>query len=77
MSATSVARAGKRGNICVGNNRTLSHNAETKDFARPTSHPVRGWTGKNKAFCSPGTQNGRRVIKVYVSATMRPRLPVP
>ena len=36
--------------------RTLSHNAETKDFARPTSHPVRGWTGKNKAFCSPGTQ---------------------
>ena len=46
-------------------NRPLSHNAETKDFARPTSHPVRGWTGKNKAFCSPGTQNGRRVIKVY------------
>ena len=45
--------------------RPLSHNAETKDFARPTSHPVRGWTGKNKAFCSPGTQNGRRVIKVY------------
>ena len=46
-------------------NRTLSHNAETKDFALPTSHSVRGWTGKNKAFCSPGTQNGRRVIKVY------------
>ena len=46
-------------------NRTLSHIAETKDFARPTSHPVRGWTGKKKAFCSPGTQNGRRVIKVY------------
>ena len=46
-------------------NRPLSRNAETKDFARPTSHPVRGWTGKNKAFCSPGTQNGRRVIKVY------------
>ena len=46
-------------------NRTLSHNAETKDFARATSHPVRGWTGKNKAFCSPGNQNGRRVIKVY------------
>ena len=45
--------------------RPLSHNAETKDFARPTSHSVRGWTGKNKAFCSPGTQNGRRVIKVY------------
>ena len=45
--------------------RTLSHNAETKDFARPTSHSVRRWTGKNKAFCSPGTQNGRRVIKVY------------
>ena len=38
---------------------------ETKDFARLTSHPVRGWTGKNKAFCSPGTQNGGRVIKVY------------
>ena len=46
-------------------NRTLSHNAETKDFALPTSHSVRGWPGKNKAFCSPGTQNGRRVIKVY------------
>ena len=46
-------------------NRTLSHNAETKDYARPTSHSVRGWTGKNKAFCSPGTQNSRRVIKVY------------
>ena len=46
-------------------NRTLSHNAATKDFARPTSHSVRGWTGKNKAFCSPGTQNGTRVIKVY------------
>ena len=45
--------------------RPLSRNAQTKDFARPTSHPVRGWTGKNKAFCSPGTQNGRRVIKVY------------
>ena len=29
-------------------NRTLSHNAETKDFARLTSHSVRGWTGKNK-----------------------------
>ena len=41
-------------------NSTLS-----KDFACLTSHPVRGWTGKNKAFCSPGTQNGRRVIKVY------------
>ena len=51
-------------------NRTLSHNAETKDFARPTSHPVRGWTGKNKAFCSPGTQNGRRVIKVYACFVM-------
>ena len=46
-------------------NSTLSHNAETKDVARLTSHPVRGWTGKNKAFCSPGTQNGRCVIKVY------------
>ena len=30
-----------------------------------TSHPVRGWTGKNKAFCSPGTQTGCRVIKMY------------
>ena len=28
----------------------------TKDFGRLTSHPVRGWTGKNKAFYSPGTQ---------------------
>ena len=44
---------------------TLSRNAETIDFARLTSHPVRGWTGKNKTFCSPGTQNGCRVIKVY------------
>ena len=43
----------------------LSRNAETKDFARLTSHPVRGWTGKNKAFCSPGTQNAWHVIKVY------------
>ena len=46
-------------------NSTLSRNAKTIDFARLTSHPVRGWTGKNKTFCSPGTQNGRRVIKVY------------
>ena len=45
--------------------RALSRNAETKDFARPTSHPVRGWTGKSKAFSSPGTQNGRPVIKVH------------
>ena len=51
--------------MCLTLHRTLSHNAETKDFARPTSHPVQGWTGKNKAFCSPGTQNGCRVIKVY------------
>ena len=51
-------------------NRPLSRNAETKDFARPTSHPVRGWTGKNKAFCSPGTQNGRRVIKVYSDSAL-------
>ena len=34
-----------------------------KDFARLASHPVRGWTGKNKAFCSPGTQNGRCAIR--------------
>jgi len=46
-------------------NRPLSTDAETKDFARLTSYPVRGWTGKNKAFCSPRTQNGRCVIKVY------------
>ena len=46
-------------------NSTLSRNAETIDFPRLTSHPVQGWTGKNKTFCSPGTQNGRRVIKVY------------
>ena len=45
-------------------NRPLSRNAETKDFARLTVHRVKGWTGKNKAFCSPGTQNGRRVKKV-------------
>lgn len=36
-----------------------------KDFARLTSNPVRGWTGKNKAFGSPGTQNGLCVIKFY------------
>ena len=48
--------------------RPLSHNAETKDFARLTSHPVRGQMCKNKAFCSPGTQNGRRVIKVYYAS---------
>ena len=46
-------------------NRTLSRTAETKDFACLASHPVQGWMGKNKAFCSPGTQNGHRVIKVY------------
>ena len=45
-------------------NRPLSRNAETKDFARLTVHRVKGWTGKNKAFCSRGTQNGRRVKKV-------------
>ena len=57
------------------NNRPLSRNAETKDFARLTSHPVRGQTCKNKAFCSPGTQNGRFVIKVYCRhppGTLRP-----
>ena len=31
-------------------NRTLSHNAETKDFAHLTSHPVQGWTGKKQSF---------------------------
>ena len=51
-----------------GRYRSLSCNAETKDFARLTSHPVRGWTGKNKAFCSPGTQTGCRMIKVYTYA---------
>ena len=30
---------------------------------------MRGWTGKNKAFCSPGTQNVRCVIKVYRTIT--------
>ena len=60
-------------NFIVGWNRPLSHNAETKNFARPTSHPVRGWTGKNKAFCSPGTQYGRHVIKVYVLASSMKR----
>ena len=56
--------------IDVQNYRPLSSNAETKDFARLTSHPVRGWTGKNKAVCSPGTQNDRRVIKVYYNASI-------
>ena len=50
-------------------NRSLSCNPETKEFARLTSHPVRGWTGKNKAFCSPGTQTGCCVIKVYRRGT--------
>ena len=46
--------------------RTLFYKAETNDFAHLTSHPVQGWAGKNKtAASSPGTQNGRRVIKVY------------
>ena len=31
-------------------NKTLSRTAETKDFARPTSHPVRGWMAKTKLF---------------------------
>ena len=52
-------------NRLVPRNRPLSRNAETKDLARVTSHPVQGWTRKNKAFCSPGTQICRRVIKVY------------
>ena len=46
-------------------NKTLSCNAVTKDFSRPTSRPVQGWTGNNKALCSHGTQDGCRVIKVY------------
>ena len=46
-------------------NRTLSCNAVTKGFSRPTSHPVQGWMGNNKAFCSHRTRDGRRVIKVY------------
>ena len=58
-------------NPIINNYRNLSHNAETKDFARPTSNPVRGWTGKNKAFCSPGTQNDRRVMKVYSPKSWR------
>ena len=36
--------------ISNSSNSTLSGNAETKDFARFTSHPVRGWTGKTKLF---------------------------
>ena len=40
-------------------------NAVTKGFSRPTSHPVQGWMGNNKAFCSHGTRDGRRVIKVH------------
>ena len=35
---------------------------------------MRGWTGKNKAFCFPGTRNGRRVIKVYAHYVQRPQL---
>ena len=46
-------------------NKTLSCNAVTKGFSRSTSHPVQGWMGNNKAFCSHGTRDGRRVIKVY------------
>ena len=46
-------------------NKTLSCNAVTKGFSRPTSHPVQGWMGNNKAFCSHGTRDGRRVTKVY------------
>ena len=46
-------------------NKTLSCNAVTKGFSRPTSHPVQGWMSNNKAFCSHGTLDGRRVIKVY------------
>ena len=47
------------------NYRPLSTDAETIDFARLTSYPVRGWTDKSKAFCSPATLNDRCVIKVY------------
>ena len=43
-------------------NKTLSCNAVTKGFSCPTSHPVQGWMGNNKAFCSHGTGD---VIKVY------------
>ena len=46
-------------------NKALSCNAVTKGFSRPTSYPVQGWIGKNKAFCSHGTRDGRHVIKVY------------
>ena len=46
-------------------NKTLSRNAVTKGFSHPTSHPVQGWMGNNKAFCSHGTRDGHRVIKVY------------
>ena len=39
--------------------------APRKVFTSIDFHHVRGSKCKNKAFCSPGTQNGRRVIKVY------------
>ena len=45
--------------------KNLSCIAVTKGFSRPTSHPVQGWMGNNKVFCSHGTRDGRRVIKVY------------
>ena len=35
-------------------NSTLSRTAETKDFARLTSQPVRGWTGKKQSFLFSG-----------------------
>ena len=57
--------------IIVMSQSTLSHNAETKEFARLTSHSVLGWTGKNKAFCSPGTQNGHHVIGLFYHQVVR------
>ena len=33
-------------------NKTLSCNAETKDFSRLTSHPVQGWMGNNSFLFS-------------------------
>ena len=47
-------------------NRALSRNAKTKDFARPTSLPVRAVDGQKQSFLFPWDSNGHRVIKVYL-----------
>ena len=48
------------------NHRPFSGTAETKHFAHLISHPVQGWMGKNKTFCSPGNQNGRHVGSIIL-----------